>query len=188
MATKTPTDSRTPPQDNDGEAADLLPAGPPTPGSIAPQVSDGQGRTVPWMARTLHRLYNAQAQKILSKEDLSIAHWIYLRVLAERGPLNQRELSKRAGIAFQTAVPALDSMEARGLVRRTRDPGDRRKYDVTLTQEGQRLIDRAMPEINQLFADAQAGVRSEDMAVFWQVAHQLEKNLSSLMVDGTVLD
>ncbi|MBL8337717.1 MAG: MarR family transcriptional regulator, partial [Rhodoferax sp.] len=60
--------------------------------------------------------------------------------------------------------------------------------DVTLTEEGQRLIDRAMPEINQLFADAQAGVRSEDMAVFWQVAHQLEKNLSSLMVDGTVLD
>lgn len=143
---------------------------------------------MPWMARTLHRLYNAQAQKVLSKEEISIAHWIYLRVLAERGPLNQRELSKRAGIAFQTAVPALDSMERRGLVKRTRDPGDRRKYDVTLTEEGRQLIKRAMPEINELFAVAQAGISAEKMAVFWEVAHQIAENLSGMMVDGTVLD
>ena len=43
---------------------------------------------VPWMARTVHRLYDAQGQKILDRENLAIAHWYYLRVLAERGELN----------------------------------------------------------------------------------------------------
>lgn len=175
-------------QKDDSAIDALAPANSEAPESVMATVSDDQGRTVPWMARTLHRLYNAQAQKVLSKEEISIAHWIYLRVLAERGPLNQRELSKRAGIAFQTAVPALDSMEKRGLVKRTRDPGDRRKYDVTLTDEGRQLIKRAMPEINELFACAQAGISAEKMAVFWEVTHQIAENLSRMMVDGTVLD
>ena len=52
-----------------------------------PQVFDERGRTIPWMARTMHRLYNAQAQKILDEENVTIAHWIYLRVLAERGEI-----------------------------------------------------------------------------------------------------
>lgn len=185
---KSPRD-KMPSPSSDGAPTGGLPAASDAPVEIAlSTATDHQGRTVPWMARTLHRLYNAQAQKILSKEGISIAHWIYLRVLAERGPLNQRELSKRAGIAFQTAVPALDSMEKRGLVKRTRDPGDRRKYDVTLTDDGRQLIERAMPEINQLFAAAQAGISPESMATFWQVAHQIAANLSATMVDGTVLD
>jgi MarR family transcriptional regulator for hemolysin len=79
-------------------------------------VFDDRGRTVPWMARTVHRLYDAQAQKILDRENLAIAYWYYLRVLAERGELNQLELSKRVGIASTTAVPALDNLEKRGLV------------------------------------------------------------------------
>ena len=33
-----------------------------------PQVFDERGRTVAWMARTVHRLYNAQAQIILDEE------------------------------------------------------------------------------------------------------------------------
>jgi DNA-binding MarR family transcriptional regulator len=55
------------------------------------------------MARTVHRLYNGQAQKILDEENITIAHWIYLHVLAERGELNQLELSKRVGMASTTA-------------------------------------------------------------------------------------
>jgi DNA-binding MarR family transcriptional regulator len=100
------------------------------------QVFDKRGRTIPWMARTVHRLYNGQAQKILDEENVTIAHWIYLRVLAERGELNQLELSKRVGMASTTAVPALDSMEKRGLLKRRRDPEDRRKYYVVLTDKG----------------------------------------------------
>ena len=102
----------------------------------ANQAFDERGRTIPWMARTLHRLYNGHAQKILDEEKVTIAHWIYLRVLAERGELNQLELSKRVGMASTTAVPALDSMEKRGLLKRKRDPKDRRKYYVGLTDKG----------------------------------------------------
>ena len=115
---------------------------------MSSELFDDRGRTVPWMARTVHRLYDAQGQKILDRENIAIAYWYYLRVLAERGELNQLELSKRVGIASTTAVPALDNLEKRGLVQRTRDPNDRRKYFVSLKEEGRRLVDDILPELD----------------------------------------
>src|ERR1700747_2970343 len=79
-----------------------------------PQVFDERGRTVAWMARTVHRLYNAQAQTILDEEKVTIAHWFYLRVFAEHGELTQWEWSTRLGMVSASAVPALDNMEKRG--------------------------------------------------------------------------
>jgi MarR family transcriptional regulator, organic hydroperoxide resistance regulator len=154
----------------------------------AGQVFDERGRTIPWMARTLHRLYNGHAQKILDEEKVTIAHWIYLRVLAERGELNQLELSKRVGMASTTAVPALDSMEKRGLLKRRRDPKDRRKYYVGLTDKGQSLVDKLLPRIGDMIFDSLDGVSSEDLRAFWKVSHHIAKNLAEMAGDDLVLD
>src|SRR5439155_11473857 len=133
----------------------------------ASEVFDERGRTVAWMTRTVHRLYDGQAQKILDREKISISHWYYLRVLAARGDLNQLELSKRVGIASTTAVPALDSMEKRGLLKRTPDPKDRRKYYVRLTDEGKRLVDQLLPEIIDMIASTLEGITLEELRTFW---------------------
>ena len=55
----------------------------PSPNSNSPKacpVMDERGRTVAWVTRTVHRLYNIQTQKILDLKEISIAHWFYLRV------------------------------------------------------------------------------------------------------------
>ncbi|BBU32071.1 hypothetical protein BTHE68_58050 (plasmid) [Burkholderia sp. THE68] len=143
---------------------------------------------MPWMARTVHRLYDAQAQKILDREDLAIAYWYYLRVLAERGEVNQLELSRRVGIASTTAVPALDNLEKRGLVQRTRDPNDRRKYFVTLKDEGKRLVNELLPDLTDMISASLEGISERDMRVFWKVTHQIEKNLMQMSQGDTVVD
>lgn len=163
----------------------------PARGSSVNQAStavDDRGRTVAWMARTVQRLYDVEAQKILDREEISIAHWYYLRVLAERGKLNQLELSKRVGIASTTAVPALDNMEKRGLLRRTRDPKDRRKYYVSLTDSGRHLVDELLPKITEMFTASVDGISPEDMHVFWKVMHKIEMKLSEASREDVVLD
>ena len=151
-------------------------------------VFDDRGRTVPWMARTLHRLYETQAQKVLAKEGVSVAHWFYLRVLAERGATNQLELSKRLGIASTTAVPALDSMEKRNFVQRKRDPLDRRKYYVILQTEGRRLIDKLLPDIREMISASLEGVSASDLQIFWKAMHKIEDNLTRMSEDDSVID
>ena len=140
------------------------------------------------MARTVRRLYDAQGQKILDRENLTVAYWYYLRVLAERGELNQLELSKRVGIASTTAVPALDNLEKRGLVQRIRDPKDRRKYYVSLKDEGRRLVNDMLPELVDMFSASLDGISPRDMQVFWKVAHQIENNLIRMSKDEAALD
>jgi DNA-binding MarR family transcriptional regulator len=151
-------------------------------------VFDDRGRTVPWMARTLYRLYEAHAQKLLDKEGISVAHWFYLRVLAERGEMNQLELSKRVGIASTTAVPALDSMEKRNLVRRTRDPTDRRKYYVSLQDEGRRLVDELLPELTEMISSSLEGISVKDLRAFWKVMHKIEDNLTLMSQGDAAID
>jgi DNA-binding MarR family transcriptional regulator len=156
--------------------------------NLSPGLFDERGRTVPWMAKTVRRLYDAQGQKILDRENLAIAYWYYLRVLSERGELNQLELSKRVGIASTTAVPALDNLERRGLVQRVRDPKDRRKYYVSLKEEGKRLVDDMLPQLVDMFSASLDGISARDMQVFWKVAHQIESNLIQMSRDEATLD
>lgn len=151
-------------------------------------VFDERGRTIAWMTRTLLRLYNATAQRVLDREGISIAHWYYLRVLSQHGTLNQRELSKRVEIAPTTAVTALDALEKRGLVRRERDTTDRRRQFVSITDEGARLIDVLMPDIEKLIAASVQGIPETDMRVFWKVLHKIHDNLSEAIGDESVLD
>jgi MarR family transcriptional regulator, organic hydroperoxide resistance regulator len=143
----------------------------------ASPVVDERGRTVAWVTRTVHRLYNIQTQKILDLKGISIAHWFYLRVLAEGGELNQLELSKRVGIASTTAVPALDNMERRGLLKRYRDPKDRRKYYVCLTPEGKQVVDDLLPPILQMVGETISNVSTHEIRVFWKVLREIENTL-----------
>lgn len=106
---------------------------------------DARGRTPAWAMRTAYRLYDAWCQPIFERENITISHWLYLRVLAERGELNQLELGKRVAVPATTAVTALDSLERRSLVKRTRDPHGRRKYYISLTDNGRELLARLLP-------------------------------------------
>jgi DNA-binding MarR family transcriptional regulator len=149
---------------------------------------DERGRTLAWMTRTVHRLFDAQSQKILDRKKLSIAHWYYLRVLAERGELNQVELSRRVGVSSTTTVPALDSMEKRGLLKRVKDPNDRRKHFVRLTDKGRKIVDEMLPELLSSMRETTRNLSVSDLRVFWKVMHEMEKTIGGGNKDAAIAD
>ncbi|MBF6172526.1 MarR family transcriptional regulator [Nocardia blacklockiae] len=65
-------------------------------------------------------------------------HWI-LTHLAESSEISQQEMAAALGIDRSEMVRLIDSLEAAGLVTRTRDPADRRRYRLTITAAGDRL-------------------------------------------------
>jgi DNA-binding MarR family transcriptional regulator len=66
-----------------------------------------------------------------------------LGVLAEGGSLSQHQAARRLAIDRTTMVALLDGLEAKGLVERRPDPGDRRKNVVELTPAGQQTLRKA---------------------------------------------
>ncbi|MET7451549.1 MarR family transcriptional regulator [Streptomyces sp. NPDC005574] len=67
-----------------------------------------------------------------------------LGLLRDRGPLAQTDLAEETDTAASVLVTQLNPLEDEGVVTRTRDPRDRRRHLVVLTEAGQqRLRDAA---------------------------------------------
>ena len=65
-----------------------------------------------------------------------------LRLLSAQPGLSQRALASRLGSAPSRVVVLVDSMEAKGLVRRERSTTDRRNHELRLTDDGVAMLAR----------------------------------------------
>jgi DNA-binding MarR family transcriptional regulator len=108
----------------------------------------------------MHRLRAAHTAHNLKPRQFQI-----LGLLHDHGGLAQRELIHEMGMAPSMLVTLLNPLEADGLVTRERDPGDRRRHLVTLTDAGERHLvsaSRAQKEAEDaLFASLDEGQREQ---------------------------
>jgi len=79
-------------------------------------------------------------------EPLGLTHPQYLVMLAlwQHQPLSVRDLGRLLSLEPATLSPLLKRLEALAYVRRQRRPQDERTLDVTLTEPGQALRERAL--------------------------------------------
>jgi DNA-binding MarR family transcriptional regulator len=122
--------------------------------------------------RALSRILAAR----IADHGVSIGQWYFLRALWDEDGLTQRELSFRVGMMEPTTVTALNGMEQRGLVARVRNPHDRRKMNIYLTERGRALQKELLPieaEINKIAID---GIAPGDAAALDRALRQILKN------------
>lgn len=72
-------------------------------------------------------------------EELSAHQASILDHLDDAEPTNQGRLAEHMGVTASTMSLAVDRLEAAGYVRRERDPDDRRRVNVLLTDDGVRI-------------------------------------------------
>ena len=82
------------------------------------------------------RQLRERSAETLAPWDITPAHLRALRTLARHGTMRLSELSDRLQIAPRTATEVVDALQARDLVRRRADPGDRRAILVEVTERG----------------------------------------------------
>ncbi len=68
------------------------------------------------------------------------------------GPLPAGEVSARMHVTSGTTTSVLDTLERKGYIRRLVDPGDRRRVLVDVTPAAQAVLDRMLPEVQQVCA------------------------------------
>jgi DNA-binding MarR family transcriptional regulator len=75
--------------------------------------------------------------------DLRVTDLSVLLVIEATPGLQQRAIGDVLRIQRPNLVTIIDQLEARGLVRRGPVPGDRRAYALSLTHEGETLLQKA---------------------------------------------
>jgi len=91
----------------------------------------------------LWKAYDAmsrRARENIRGIGLGLSDFAVLEVLLHKGPLPVNTIGVKVLLTSGSISVAVDRLEARDLVRRCQDTGDRRVSVVSLTDEGRRLI------------------------------------------------
>lgn len=155
-----------------------------TPGAVRQDGDATVGETllpfetsIGYQIRLTHRLISRYLQQKIAPHGVTLGMWYFLRALWHQDGLTQRELSVVVGTMEPTTLTAIKSMERKGLVRREKNPADRRKINVYLTERGRALETELIPLAKQVVEDSVRGFSERERAAFLEYLAAIQSNL-----------
>lgn len=88
-------------------------------------------------------------------------------------------LAEKAGVTRATMTGLLDTLEKDGLVLRESDPADRRVTHVTLTPQGETLIEALLPSYFQVISDIVHPLSENERKVLVNLLGKLQDHLDA---------
>ena len=123
----------------------------------------------------------------LRRHGLSIAARILLATLEGAGePLSQTTIGERLFVTGASVSSLVDTLERKGLVRRSRSAEDRRIVLVELTDAASPVIDAYLAEVTTLHAHEFATLDEEERETFARLLAKVAASIEALDVDATV--
>ncbi|MEU5862947.1 MarR family winged helix-turn-helix transcriptional regulator [Nonomuraea sp. NPDC047529] len=101
--------------------------------------------------------------------DLKPKHVGLMTLLEARGAASQLDVARAMGVAPSLVVTLADHLERLGAISRVRDPDDRRRQVLDLTDDGRALLGRCLEVTLELDAELTGGLGPGDRAVLAKV-------------------
>ena len=131
-----------------------------------------------FQVRRCHRAFDRVLNAHLSQRGLTSGFWYFLRAPWQESGATQKRLAELNNVTEPTTVTTLGAMDRLGLIRRERNPQDRRKVSVFLTPRGQALKSELMPLAHRINEVAAAGISPDEIATCLSVLKRMSENLS----------
>jgi DNA-binding MarR family transcriptional regulator len=126
----------------------------------------------------LARLGRAQSVRFAQRVEsigLRPKHFALLNAIALAEGASQQELGRRLGLDPSGLVRAIDELEGMGLAQRRRDPADRRRHALALTDDGMAALARTRRLVSEGARDLLAPLSNDEVAtlvfLLGRVAH-----------------
>jgi DNA-binding MarR family transcriptional regulator len=101
------------------------------------------GQAVGFMLSQLGLEVTRRFGLLMSKVDLEARQWSVMRAISQAEGQSQNALAEFLHIPPSSMVALIDHLEARGLLERRPDPGDRRSWRLHITPAGRGVIEGA---------------------------------------------
>ncbi|MBI1197060.1 MAG: MarR family transcriptional regulator [Phenylobacterium sp.] len=86
--------------------------------------------------RRIVRAAEFAARKLAATSGLTASQMVVLQIIGRTGRPSAGAIADQARLSQATVTALLDKLEEKGLIARSRDPGDRRRVTVALTPPG----------------------------------------------------
>lgn len=112
-----------------------------------------------------------QYKPFLDEIDLTYTQYIAMMLLWEKKSLTVKEMGEHLYLDSGTLTPLLKKLETKGLLTRTRSTVDERNLNVKITEQGERLRERA---VNVPVQMAQCSrLEPEEAAALYRILYKL---------------
>lgn len=92
-------------------------------------------------------------------------------------PLSQNDLSQRLLVDKSNVTTLIDRLQRADLIRRNPVPGDRRRYHITLTGAGRKLIDTLDPVYHRMVAAVMSGLSDRESRTLIRLTRKVRLGL-----------
>ena len=107
----------------------------------------------------------------LDELDLTYTQYITLMLLWENKNMRVKEIGEMLYLDSGTLTPLLKKLEGKGLITRARSPEDERNLNVTITEAGEELRDRALDIPTKIMATT--GLTAEETEALYHLLYQV---------------
>lgn len=104
--------------------------------------------------------------------------WLILLSVKVKDFDTRRELAREIGIEGPTLTHHLDSMERDGLVKRTREPDNRRAIRVELTAKGEQMSEHLREAAKTYDRQIRLGISPDDVDRVRELLTRIAENVS----------
>lgn len=138
-------------------------------------MQDNIGFLIGDTARLLRRRFDERARMI----GVTRPQWRTLTAISRNEGITQGRLAELVEVEAITLCRMIDRLEEAGHVERRRDPGDRRAWNLYLTERSRPLIERLGVIADDLFLVALDGLDPADQATFVGTLSHIQRNLTA---------
>ena len=116
---------------------------------------------------------------VLNANGVTEQQWRILRVLAELGPTEPRELVRLCALSSPSLTGILSRMEALELIRRERVEADQRRVLVSMTPASRALAKRLAPQVDAVYREIEQQVGHDFLQQLQDTLDQLTATLGT---------
>ncbi len=114
--------------------------------------------TLLYLMKQVELAVRAELDDLTRPVGLTALQYTALTVLEQHPDLTAAHLARHSFVTAQSAADMVTLLLDRGLVERHRDPADRRRLVMSLTSDGQRLLDQLRPQVAAIETHMLAGL------------------------------
>lgn len=144
--------------------------------AITPGLSDHPGH----LARRLHQMTYVAWTQVVS-ERVTPPQFVVMHVLADHPLIDQTELSDRTHLDQSTIADVTQRLTTRGYIRRERNPQDRRRNLLLLTDDGKTLLAELRVRTAQMNKIVLGSLSDAEMNTFFELSQRVIESTERLI-------
>jgi DNA-binding MarR family transcriptional regulator len=126
------------------------------------------------------KTYRQHAQSKLKENgfDITVDQWLVLKALSDNPGFSQVELAEAVFKDKASITRIIDILVSSGCLDRELDDNNRRRYKLTITKKGQKLLKEVMPTVLKYRKTALRNISEEDILIAERVLNTITMNCS----------